>query len=244
MRRLLSRTRPADPAPAPKAVPDVPAVPSALGFAVPRRLELRPRDHSADDQDTKRARRRRCLSVEYGPEFKLSAEIRASLAEVRDMLSDEPHPATWARQVAEMTSEINEVIAAIGRLIDARTVWIPEPAPVDVASGSWLDSITEVAEPLDRPLAAALGRPGPLRDPSQLSDDVVKALRTMDRVAAGMYERLRQQHTARMGHVRKPRSPLSVSFDQARARNARQLHELHEQHRAELDALWRMRDAL
>ncbi|WP_329412742.1 hypothetical protein OG563_09475 [Nocardia vinacea] len=243
MRRLLSRSVPADPAPAPKAVPDVPAVLSALGFTVPRRLELRPRDHSADDQDTKRARRRRCLPVEYGPEFKLSAEVQESLAEVRDMLSNEPHPATWARQVAEMTGEIGAIIADIGRLIDARTAWIPEPTPVAVASGSWLDSITEVAEPLDRPLAAALGRQSLSRNAS-LSDDVVAQLRELDRAAAGMYERLRQQHTARTGHVRKPRSPLSVSFDQARARNARQLAELHEQHRAELDALWRMRDAL
>ncbi|PEH78615.1 hypothetical protein CRM89_23755 [Nocardia sp. FDAARGOS_372] len=163
------------------------------GYRIPRQYAQHVRDHSADSQETKRARRRSHLTVEYGPEFVLSAEVAAVLAPLAERLAADPD--RWAPRLryalrrapdetpyADRPTALTDVLAAIARVVRADAPELPEIDAAALRQRSWVESVAAAVRRLDAPLAAELAWPHRTVGDQPLSDWLVARLRELDGV--------------------------------------------------------------
>lgn len=173
----------------------------ATGYGVRPRIYVDP-PAVAHTQAEKRARRRRHLPVSYGRDFDLAAEVRGVLEPVAHKLTAAGLVAE-ADEIAEAVRELCDTCAAL--LNDAKVSRVdyasrsraraalktltkqpvPEFSRVALSDGSWTDTLADMAAPLSDPLAGLLGRAN-----SSASDQVVEALRLLDRAALDLDRRV------------------------------------------------------
>lgn len=175
--------------------------PGVTGYGVKPRAFFDP-PAKIFSQDEKRARRRRHLPVSYGRDFDLATEVRGVLEPVAHKLTAAGLVAE-VDEIAEAVQELCDTCAAL--LNDAKVSRVdyasrsraraalktltkqpvPEISRAALADGSWPDLLVDMAEPLSEPIAGLLGRANP-----SVSDQVVEALRLLDRAALDLDRRV------------------------------------------------------
>ncbi|MFT4126121.1 MAG: hypothetical protein QM662_07800 [Gordonia sp. (in: high G+C Gram-positive bacteria)] len=173
----------------------------ATGYGVRPRIYVDPPTKTYT-QDEKRDRRRRHLPVSYGRDFDLATEVRGVLEPVANKLT----AAGLVAEVDEIAEAVRELCVTCADLLnDARVSRVdyasrsraraalktltkqpvPEIPRVALSDGSWTDMLADMAAPLSGPLADLLGRANP-----SVSDQVVEALRLLDRAALDLDRRV------------------------------------------------------
>lgn len=175
--------------------------PGVTGYGVKPRAFFDP-PAKTFSQDEKRARRRRHLPVSYGRDLDLTAEIRGVIRPVADRLTtagligDVDEIAEAARELCVTCADLlndakisridytsrNRARAALKTLTKQP---VPEISRVALSDGSWPEVLADMAAPLSGPLADLLGRANP-----SASDQVVEALRLLDRAAPDLDRRV------------------------------------------------------
>lgn len=187
-----------------------------------------------DSQDVQRDRRRKHLATAYDRSFVLSAELAAVLGELAVQITADPRPSRWTGRLREMGGAMHEAMAAIAALANVPAPVWPEFAPASVADGSWVETVVDVARPLDQPLQAALARGGTMANGEPLRDRLMTLLRDLDQAQRNVIGALR---AARTTDELQPPSAERIAVDQLRARHRAELAALQARHRVELRAL-------
>ncbi|WP_148310702.1 hypothetical protein [Nocardia brasiliensis] len=199
------------------------------------RWAIREHDHRADDQATKRDRRRKHLTTEYDERFVLSHEVAAILDNLPARIIADPTPPRVRAAVYASESAMREALTEIAKKL-AR-VPVPEFAeltPSTVTSGSWAVALVDIARTLDGPLGKALARGGTVANGEPFRDRLLALLRDMDQAARHLAAAL--ELVAVTDAVPAP-TPERVAVSALRQRHADELAALRTRHRAELQAL-------
>ncbi|WP_194825687.1 hypothetical protein [Nocardia sp. XZ_19_231] len=196
---------------------------------------VREHDHRADDQSTKRDRRRKNLATEYDEQFVLSTEVAAILSNLPARVMADPTQTRVRATVYTTENGMREALTEIAQKL-AR-VPAPEFAEMSasaVTSGSWGVALIDAARTLDGPLATALARGGTVANGEPYREYLLARVRAMDQAATNLAAAL--ELAAVTDAVPAPTSER-VAVNALRARHAAERHALADKHRAELQGL-------
>ncbi|MGW5920785.1 hypothetical protein ACWFPY_17510 [Nocardia fluminea] len=196
---------------------------------------VRDRDHRADDQNTKRDRRRKNLATEYDEQFVLSTEVAAILSDLPARVMADPTPTRVRAAVYATENGMREALTEIARKL-AR-VPVPEFADMSasaVTSGSWAVALVDAARTLDGPLATALARGGTVANGEPYRDHLLARVREMDQAATNLAAAL---ELAAVTDAVPASNTEGVAVNALRARQAAERNALADKHRAERQAL-------
>lgn len=190
-----------------------PTVTGATGYGVRRREFIDP-PPTTYSQDELRDRRRRHLPIQLGATFDLGEELRAILGAAEAKLATEPCPGTpgYQEAVTAISDSVQELCDRVGDLINEAKVAkvrdtdrpraraalkalaakpTPEVTRQLLIEGTWADPLASLAQPLSAPLSDLLGRQSDSRRGlATVSDEVVDALRSLDRAVRALTLRI------------------------------------------------------
>lgn len=181
-----------------------PVVTGATGYGVRRRefIDPPPKTYS---QDELRDRRRKHLPIQLDATFDLGQELRSILVAAEAKLSTEPCPghSNYIESVAAISGAVEELcdrardiihetkVARVGEPDRGRaraalralsTTQPPEITRAALIESRWAQPLTDLARPISGPLSDLLGRQSDSRRGlATVSDEVVDALRSLDR---------------------------------------------------------------
>lgn len=181
-----------------------PVVTGATGYGIRRREFIDP-PPTTYSQAELRLRRRRHLPVSYGRDFDLTEELRAILGAAEAKLATEPCPghSNYIESVTAISDSVRELCDRVGDLINEAKVsrvrdtdrpraraalkaLAAKPAPeitrAALIESRWAQPLTDLARPISGALSDLLGRQSDSRRGlATVSDEVVDALRSLDR---------------------------------------------------------------
>lgn len=177
-------------------------------------------DQPLNDQTEQRQRRRQHLSVTYGGDFDLLAEVHDLVQPLARKVAKQPLPANYRESVDTLADSVHALVVNVARLVvtaDARRAAAhltdlqdrdravrllvdraerparPEIPDELIQSGGWLVTLTDHVGPWAGKLADLLGRaaaPGTRRGAPSVSEVLVDALREVDRAVLTLGRRL------------------------------------------------------
>lgn len=190
-----------------------PIVTGATGYGVLRREFIDP-PPTTYSQAELRLRRRRHLPVSYGRDFDLTEELRAILGAAEAKLATEPCPghSNYIESVSAISDSVRELCDRVGDLINEAKVSrvrdtdrpraraalkalaakpSPEVTRQSLIEGTWSDPLALLAQPLSGPLSDLLSRQvTDRRGLASVSDELIDALRSLDRVVLDLDRRI------------------------------------------------------
>ncbi|MFC9965300.1 hypothetical protein ACFVH4_13770 [Nocardia ignorata] len=199
------------------------------------RFAVREHDHRADDQTTKRERRRKHLSVVYDEQFVLSHEVAAILDTLPAQVMANPLP-----RCIEAAAYVGDAMQTILTTIASKVALAPAPefaelTPDALTSGTWAVALVNAAQTVDGPLAKALAGGGKVNGQPR-DEALLGLLRELDQAARNLAAGLRNA-TRPVPDTYAGPSAERVARDQMARRHADELAALRARHRAERQAL-------
>jgi len=183
------------------------------------RRDRSPVDH-ASKQAEQRDRRRKRLAITLGEHFDALVEVHDVAQPLADRVAAEPRPFIYRDDIADLADAVHTLVTTVFDLVvtaDAqrRTAHLkpqernqavrafrelaerPTPPPaitdVEIASGTWVSQLTEHVGPHAGRLSDLLSRsaaPGTRRGLLSVSEQLVEALRVVDRAALALTQHL------------------------------------------------------
>ncbi|GAC68867.1 hypothetical protein [Gordonia soli] len=192
------------------------------------------------DQATKRERRRRWLTVVLDDQFRLDDEVAAICGPIALRAVDDPTPAANLTRIEAVADAVSGLCVAAAELVadsDIRRLdatnrrrareamravsrsALPTITADDLADGSWVEPLVDLARPHTAPLAHLLGRQASdRRGGPTASEAMLTVLRDLDRAALAAHRRLdaAERHRAQVGSRTAPTDPAQAARDTLR----------------------------
>ncbi len=179
-------------------------------------------EQMAADQLEQRRRRRTRMRVRLGAEWDLLAEVHDIISPLGERLAAEPIPAIYRADVDELRVSVHALVGVIFDMVTAsdcrhatrhlpardraraakllatlaeRPAAVPEISDEQLASGNWVEALSEHVGPFSGRLADLLAKAKPpddaaLRGSPSVSERVVNALRVIDLAATSLDQHL------------------------------------------------------
>ena len=178
------------------------------------------------NQVEQRTRRRKRMSVTYGPVFDLLREVHDICAPLGKRVTAEPTPTLFWSDADSVTEAVHRLVVMVAGLVvlaDAqrsaahlplkereRAVQMlqklaerpqaPAVAAIDLTTGSWVQALDGLVGPYSGKLSDLLARPlapGTRRGLPSVNEQLIEALRTVDVAAQTMEQHLKRAAAAR-----------------------------------------------